>query len=242
MTFITINPAASLNAVIIVNKRDLGNLAEYARVISSNINASISARVVDLGSLGLCNQLEIFGNTDIYISGVGTALTSSFLLPDGAVVVNLGDVDNSNVVGFWDEYIVGSAEWLGAIYAPVLKRRSGLNGNLVSNLAIQAAQLLRSNFSLTQNRIMFPKLDNLSPAGKAIAGYFDIDNKPWLLMTGALATSANPTDCIMKAWAEKLVCTKSQDSIYFSEHCSPLNVTLLNEIASQTADFVGLCP
>jgi len=112
----------------------------------------------------------------------------------------------------------------------------------VTFITLNPAELLRSNFSLTQNRIMFPKLDNLSPAGKVVAGYFDIDKKPWLLMTGALATSANPTAYIMKAWAEKLVCTKSQDSIYFSEHCSPLNVTLLNEIASQTADFVGLCP
>lgn len=235
------NATTKLNSIIITNKRNLGNLDQHTAAINSLKGANISARKVDLARMSLHEQLQLFSQTDIYISGVGTALTGCFLLPDGAVVANLGDVDQG-IVGYWDEYIAGSAEWLGAVYAPAHRRRNGIASNLVAELAGQAAELVRSNFNFSVDRIDYPVLGNLSPVGRAMARYFQKDKRAWLVMTGA-AESSTETNIVKYClgWAEKLVCTNSLYGISFSKKCSPLNTTSIEEITRQEAGFTGFC-
>lgn len=81
---------SKLKIFLIKNKRNLGDLDEHAKQIRAAI-PNTHVRVLDYEQYpSFKKQLQLFWSLDVYITGPGTAITPSFLLPDGGVVVNLG--------------------------------------------------------------------------------------------------------------------------------------------------------
>lgn len=229
----------TLNAIFIVNKRDLGSIDAHVQAINGGVRAS----KVDLSHIPFAQQLVIFRTTDIYISGVGTAITACFLLPDGAIVINLGghhirSHTQSKIIGYWEENIAGSLNWVRTLFYNISARRNnGILANEISNLVAQAEKLIRSNYSIPVQEFYAPGLINLSPVGRVVAEYFSTDERAWGVLTGALPPvleDSNPAKSLL--WAEDIACGDQ----FFSDKCSSLNSSFL-EYLRKKHEMQGVC-
>ena len=127
-------PRRPLRAVLVPNKRGMGDLDGHARAARAKC-PGVEASVVDFRESFLWEaQLRIFREADVYVSGIGTGFVGSFLVADGAVAVNLGshqvygEGDNATywrslgyvrhgVVHFQDEYLSRSVGCSRAVCA-----------------------------------------------------------------------------------------------------------------------------
>ena len=118
-----------------MNKRDWGDLQATSHALQLR---GFDSRVVDYGTLGdFPKQLNYLRTVDIFVSSVGTAITSSPFLGHGSVVVNVGWKD-----GFWEEYLVAGIPWLRTVYPESLAGRRSTD-SLVK--LVQAAQTIILN-------------------------------------------------------------------------------------------------
>ena len=230
---------ATLSAIFIVNKRDLGSIDAHVQAINGGVRAS----KVDLSRIPFAQQLLVFRTTDIYISGVGTAITACFLLPDGAIVINLGGHHirshaQSKIIGYWEENIAGSINWVRSLfYNMIVRRNNGILAHEISSLVAQAEDLIRSNFSIPVQDLYAPVFINLSPVGRVVAEYFSKDEKAWGVLTGAFPPNledSNPAKCLV--WAEDIVCGDQ----FFSDKCSSLNASFLDNLRKKH-EMQGVC-
>jgi len=198
-------PGHTFNVYLIKNKRDLGDLRTHAAVISklSTSDVKVSARVVDLSQYSTKQQLELFSQCDVLISGVGTSLTSLFFLPTHTALINVGDVRGGGIVGYWEENIQAAADWQQSFYYPPDRRRAGVTSDELARLVSQAIGQLRAGLTLP---VSGPS--NASPIGLAFRDYADRMPDVPAYMTADLATSKGKDDviCLLDAWAELVMC------------------------------------
>ena len=189
-----------LKAVIVPNKREIGNLNLHAQMVHAKC-PDIDVVELDFKKTFLWeDQLQIFYDADIYVSGIGTGFVCSFLIHDGAVVVNLGshqvygDQDNAtfwrsmgypkhNVVHYQDEFLSRSVDYSKVFYAEPQDIRAGLSSSYVSDLICSAGQHVRSGFPMPVS----PD-ENSSPLGRAAATLLQEDTSLYLVK----ATGLNP--------------------------------------------------
>jgi hypothetical protein len=203
--------ASRLKAVIVPNKRDIGNLNHHVQMVQAKC-PDVDVVVLDFKKQFLWeDQLQIFSKADIYVSGIGTGFVCSFLVPDGAVTINLGshqvhhDQDKGNywrslgypkhnVVHFQDEFLSRSVDYSRVFYADPQRIRAGLNSHYVSDLICSAAQHKRSGYPIPVS----PD-ENSSPLGRAAATLMQEDNSLYLVK----ATGLNPKtgEFLMECWA-----------------------------------------
>lgn len=112
-------------------------------------------------------HLQLLRNTDIHISGPGTTMMYQQFLPDGSVIVNLGDIDTGNTM---DEYMAEGAPHLRALYAiphPGIVPKA----EHVAALAVQARNLILGGFTMPS-----PPGSNLSPSGAVLKAYLHLES------------------------------------------------------------------
>ena len=87
-------------------------------------------------------------------------------LPDGSVVVALpGYAANrgNGARGFMEQYLAAGCPYLRAIYYPYDKVMGDLDANIVYDLVVQAASLIRSDFQIPVDQ---DQTSNLAPDGQ----------------------------------------------------------------------------
>jgi hypothetical protein len=127
-------------------------------------------------------QLQLLRDADVMVSGIGTALFYSLLLPDGAVTVNLGwnrprdawqgvyDMDGRLAGGppelpsYGEEFLGMSNRRARMLYLPLKQVRKGASTADLSMLLSEAEELVRNGFEIP---ISSPE-DNLGVFGKII--------------------------------------------------------------------------
>jgi hypothetical protein len=226
------NPVKSnrqLKVIMIKNKRDLGDYDAHASVVREALSDTVSFDIIDLSIMSFKSQLELFAITDIYVSGVGTAVTSSFLLGDHTAIINLGDIEvmlpgRRPMVRFWEENFHAGIHWARTFYANPVERRQGVISEHIATYVQVAAKYLRNGFE-----IPLPRHDNASPIGLATSDYFSVYPDNHLLMIGDLAApTGDDLGCML--WAEFLVCRTHQ---YAGDGCGYINMTLMDDIKTR---------
>jgi hypothetical protein len=207
-----------LQALLVPNKRDYGDLVSIARAVEREC-PGVEANVLDFGKSFLWDdQLAAFGAADIYVSGIGTGFVGSFLLPDGAVAINLGhhmrcvsaaDCATARALGyppngtvhFQDEHLSRSVDYTAVIHADPAAVRAGLRPADVVGLVCRAAAAIRGGFELP-----VPSDANSSPLGvAAAAALVEVDGLYAVKVTGLNPrTGAHSDECWARA--EALLC------------------------------------
>jgi len=214
-----------LKVFIAKNKREMGNLDLHAHAIRQAL-PGVHARVLDFDQYtNFRKQLQLFWTMDVYITGPGTSITPSFLLPDGSVVINLGAVTKGEKqsIDFMEEYIAASMDWVKAFYPDSEWRKNSVNSSEhVAELAVKAVDTIRSNF-----KIPVSTYDNLSDQGKLMSKYLQADRKTWGVMSGSSAAKKSPesTERCM-GWAVNINCEPE----VWQRDCSDLDLDLLNSL------------
>lgn len=174
----------SLKAIIIDNKRfTLSEIQAFkllAKEMSAETSKNLHVEYINYADThhDFGKQLRLLQNADIHVSGIGTGNSYSDFMPDGSVLVNLGNPRQSHdpfegkgayknvAVGFMEEYWSEGNTHARALYYPVTERRAGLTKSRVQQLLGEAASLIRSDFSMPVK----PGV-NLSPIGQIFKEY-----------------------------------------------------------------------
>ena len=107
------------------------------------------------------DQITLISQTDIYVNGPGTGLVFSAFLPDGAVVVNLGQYP----VGYMDEYYASGSPHLRALYYDRCRHHQ-IEYSYLQDLVEKAVELVDSQFAHSDNNP-----ENRSPVGHAFVDF-----------------------------------------------------------------------
>jgi hypothetical protein len=207
-----------LRVLLVPNKRSYGVLSELARA-AERACPGVEAEALDFREAFLWeDQLAAFGAADIYVSGIGTGFVGSFLLPDGAVAINLGHhmlcgdaadcaavralgYPPNGTVHYQDEHLSRSAGYTAVLHADPVAVRAGLRPGDVAALVCRAAGLIRGGFEMPVS----PDA-NSSPLGAAAAAV--LSEVPGLY--AVKATGLNPRTGVHadECWAraEALLC------------------------------------
>lgn len=225
--------SASRNRVMIIkNKRNLGPLNEHVSAIATHTGAH--AYVADLAPLSGAQQILAINSASVLVSGVGTALTSCVFMRDGAVLVNVGEVDANGVVRYWEENIAAGMDWIRVLFYDPHQRRRGVAAADVAGIVRQALGFV-DNFS-----IPVPVRGNLSPLGQVAACLFSNDS---VLYNNYMADPhVPPLDgrCIFSQWAEMVVCRYAGWAASAPLPCGHINATLLS-LCSQGHNLSAYC-
>ncbi|KAF4664685.1 hypothetical protein FOZ61_000607 [Perkinsus olseni] len=147
-------------------------------------------------------QLRIFSEANVYVSGVGTGITRSHFIKPGGVVVNLGEMDRYGTPprlqpGYKDvQFAVGSPH-LNALYYPMklLNMYGELQEEAVRNMIRQAVQLVRRGFPIPR-----PLKDGLAPTGLAMVEYCEASPEACEDLSGQLSVEEVPGNSVWCAF------------------------------------------
>lgn len=118
-------------------------------------------------------QLEIFTNSDVYVSGVGTGITRAHLTKPGGAVVNLGELEKFGIpervqISYRDVQFAAGAPYLQALYYPakLWNVYGRLQPEAVELIVRQAVNIVKQGWSLPR-----PLENGISIVGEAMAKY-----------------------------------------------------------------------
>ncbi|KAF4669822.1 hypothetical protein FOL47_002337 [Perkinsus chesapeaki] len=152
-------------------------------------------------------QLEIFSESDVYISGVGTGITRAHMIKPGGVVVNLGEFETIGYpprvqASYRDVQFSTGAPYLGVLFYPA--RLWNIYGEFqpeaVEDIIEQAVRKVKEGFVLPR-----PLEDGLSHVGKTFSQYCEQSPED----CDELNSELNPFDdanndywCALCSWPE----------------------------------------
>jgi len=130
-----------LRAIITNNKRFTPSMIQEFKELGKD------AVFVDWAQVQpFSQQLRLLRHVDIMVSGTGTALFYTLLLPPGSVVVNIGTVDSSGLPGYGEEILAASNRRVKTVYMPLRRVKQGFNSEDVRILLDPAASQIKSGF------------------------------------------------------------------------------------------------
>ncbi|KAF4669823.1 hypothetical protein FOL47_002338 [Perkinsus chesapeaki] len=152
-------------------------------------------------------QLKVFSEANVYVSGVGTGITRSHFIRPGGVVVNLGEMDRYGTPprlqpGYKDvQFAVGSPQ-LMALYYPMklLNMYGELQEEAVRNLMREAVQLVHRGFPIPR-----PLKDGLAPTGMSMVKYCEASPEACQDLSGQLSVeevAENNVWCAFCTWPD----------------------------------------
>ncbi|KAF4743919.1 hypothetical protein FOZ62_003696, partial [Perkinsus olseni] len=149
---------------------------------------------VDWKKYSFEEQLELFTNSDVYVSGVGTGITRAHLTRPGGAVVNLGELEKFGTpervqISYRDVQFAAGAPYLQALYYPakLWNVYGRLQPEAVELIVRQAVDRVKTGWTLPR-----PLEDGISIVGEAMAKYcraspsdcedleseFNVDDRP----------------------------------------------------------------
>jgi hypothetical protein len=161
----------NVTAIIVDNKRyatrekeELSKVIAVARAHGYNLAyvdwAAVGAKPDNFGA-----HLKRLRVTDVYISGPGTGMMYAPLLPDKAVFVGLGAVDERDGRLRWatymEEYVCEGSPHIRAVYYPARLRVGGIRAQVVTGLFDTAVDMAVDGFASPP-----PPGSNLSVEGR----------------------------------------------------------------------------
>lgn len=157
---------ARLKVLITSNKRmspeEVAEMTQLAETASAG--AAMDVRFVDWSTVQLFKaQLELLRETDILVSGIGTALFYSAFLPFGSVCINTGWKDDASVPTYGEDILGLSNRRTRFLYVPLEKLRRGITSKDVE------AEIHRAAALISEGKVVpFSPDDNLSIFGRII--------------------------------------------------------------------------
>lgn len=157
-----------LKVLITGNKRmspeEVAELTQLAETASAGASKAMDVRFVDWSTVQPFKaQLKLLRETDILVSGIGTALFYSAFLPFGSVCINTGWKDGASVPTYGEDILGLSNRRTRFLYVPLEKLRRGITSRDVE-LEIHHAAALISEGKV----VPFAPDDNLSIFGRII--------------------------------------------------------------------------
>ena len=157
-----------LKVIITANKRmTSGEVAAMKDLAETGVQGKqlMNVSFVDWSTVQpFWNQLELLQNTDIMVTGIGTALFYSAFLPYGSVCINTGWKDSFLVPTFGEEVLGMSNHRSRFLYMPLDRVRDGVVKADVEHQIQRAASLIVDGFSLPLHN----SEENLSIFGRII--------------------------------------------------------------------------
>eukprot|EP00439_Symbiodinium_sp_Y106_P071415 s3228_g12.t2 len=156
--------------IITANKRmtpeEVASMKELAQQgVASHKNFSMEVSFVDWSLVQpFRKQLELLQNTDIMVTGIGTAMFYSTFLPFGSVCINTGWKDSSLMPTYGEEVLGMSNHRSKFLYMPLEKLRDGMGKADIEHQIQLAASLITEGFSLP----LRSSEENLSIFGRII--------------------------------------------------------------------------
>lgn len=160
----------TLKVIITANKRmtpeEVTSMKELAQQgVASLRNFSMDVSFVDWSLVQpFRKQLELLQNTDIMVTGIGTAMFYSTLLPFGSVCINTGWKDSSSMPTYGEEVLGMSNHRSKFLYMPLDRLRDGMVKADIEHQIQLAASLITDGFSLP----LRSSEENLSIFGRII--------------------------------------------------------------------------
>jgi len=137
-----------LRAIITNNKRFTPSMIqEFKELGRQDGNKNVDAVFVDWARVQpFSRQLRLLRDVDIMVSGTGTALFYTLLLPPGSAVVNIGTVDSSGLPSYGEEILAASNRRVNTVYMPLRQVKQGFDSQDVRILLDTAASQIKSGF------------------------------------------------------------------------------------------------
>jgi hypothetical protein len=155
------------HGIIVNNKRfsrlDRLNFLRFCKDISGR---TLSFRWIDLASIpSYRSQLEIFSQSDIYISATGTGINHNIFLPDHSVVVNLG-TPSLPYEFFENDRVIACCDWVRVLYYPSNASLAAYDIHIIAHLVTQSLSFLKN-----PRWYPVPAFESLSPVSRAFLTY-----------------------------------------------------------------------
>mmetsp|Transcript_12849 Transcript_12849/g.22284 ORF Transcript_12849/g.22284 Transcript_12849/m.22284 type:complete len:593 (-) Transcript_12849:3-1781(-) len=161
--------ARQLKVLITSNKRmspeEVAEMTQLAETASAGASASagLDVRFIDWSTIQPFKaQLELLRETDILVSGIGTALFYSAFLPFGSVCINTGWKDEASVPTYGEDILGLSNRRTRFLYVPLEKLRRGITAKDVELEIHRAAALISEGkvvpFSPDENLSIFGRI------------------------------------------------------------------------------------
>ena len=163
--------ALPLKVVVVDNKRKDLNIKKIVSQLNATGRANQSWQVTHLnfsvrghdggygGLSGFGNLLDLLRDTDIYVSGIGTAMMWAPFIASGGVVVNLGNIGSYSpkrrYVSHRHSLDHAMQDQQRVLYYPAELRWAGVSPSQVETMVQRAAQLIRSGFASSSNNPKF---------------------------------------------------------------------------------------
>lgn len=188
-----VSPGDTLQGIIVHNRRWGEKKPSWVDLVSAKVaKQKVRMQYIMWGVTGteekrtspsppteaFIDQLRLVSKTDIYLSSPGTAIMYQHFLPDGAVVINMGE-DPALPRHFMEEYMTEGAPYIRALYywpvgshGPIYAQENvegackSYNGTQIENLILEATQLVRTGFQMP-----VPVNVNLSPVTRVLKVY-----------------------------------------------------------------------
>jgi hypothetical protein len=144
-----------VNAIIVDNKRYTDKERDAMdKLVQAATAHGYNLKYVDWGNVGekpnnFGAHLEVLRNTDIYISGPGTGMMYAPFLPDQAVFVALGALNERNGarwVTYMEEYVCEGTPFIRALYYPSRLRTGGVRLQMLAGLFDTAVDITVEGF------------------------------------------------------------------------------------------------
>ena len=151
--------------------------------LAINNDASLQFNVTDIQSTLVNMTKKMFAHlllleqTDIYVTGPGTAQMYQTFLSDGSVNINLGGVaylhrndTSKNYTSFMEQYLTSGTPYIKGFYYPINERTKGIQKDILIQLLREAAQMILNGFSIPVN-----PHENLAPDGQLFVELCQLD-------------------------------------------------------------------
>eukprot|EP00727_Mastigamoeba_balamuthi_P000581 m51a1_g1052 hypothetical protein (707) ;mRNA; r:760552-781514 len=178
-------PNRTLRVTLVQNKRHYTHPGTLDDAVRRLRGRRYDARKLDFSELrSLRQQMQLYSDTDVLVTCVGTGATPTFLLPDGAAVVVVGSFHNAHgTFGYVEEPMFRSLYYLRVLYTGV-DGISPLETRLVGFVA-QAKEIVVRGF-----KVPVDVNDNSSPMGIAAEYYTSRDPSLLQVVVGDFASKS----------------------------------------------------
>mmetsp|Transcript_55804 Transcript_55804/g.130265 ORF Transcript_55804/g.130265 Transcript_55804/m.130265 type:complete len:592 (-) Transcript_55804:30-1805(-) len=160
-----------LKVIITANKRmSSQEVRAMTDIAASGVDAPVPGYHLDVSFVDWSTvqpfkkQLQLLQQTDIMVSGIGTAMFYSAFLPFGSVCINTGWKDTLSIPTFGEEILGMSNHRTRFLYMPLDKVTAGIAKADIEEQVRRAASLIIQGFSLP----IADSVENLSIFGRII--------------------------------------------------------------------------